>query len=114
MKKIPGIEVNTNGTVLYEGEPINEFLVNGKNLMEGRYGTVNNALPKDAVQKVQVLENHQPIKILKNKIPSEKAAINIVLKNKITVTGRGEVSSGIANPWLWNVKHTPMFFGQKN
>lgn len=114
LKKLPGIEVNKDGTVLYQGEAINEFLVNGKNLMEGGYGTVNNALPQDAVQKVEVMENHQPIKMLKDKVPSDKAAINIVLKKKITMTGRGEVGSGIAEPWLWNVKLTPMFFGQKN
>lgn len=114
LKKIPGIEVNKDGTVLYQGEAINKFYVNGKDLMEGGYGAINNSLPKDAVQKVEVMENHQPVKILQDKVPSEQAAINIQLKNKVTMTGRGEVGSGFADPWLWNVKLTPMFFGQKN
>ncbi|NHW60290.1 hypothetical protein HA378_34530, partial [Escherichia coli] len=35
LKKIPGIEVNKDGTVLYQGEAINKFYVNGKDLMEG-------------------------------------------------------------------------------
>jgi hypothetical protein len=70
LKKIPGIEVNGDGSVLYQGEPINKFYVNGKDLMEGGYGTVNNSLPKDAVQKVEVLENHQPVKILQDKVRS--------------------------------------------
>ncbi|MGC4129644.1 MAG: carboxypeptidase regulatory-like domain-containing protein [Bergeyella sp.] len=113
LKKIPGIEVNPDGSVLYQGEAINKFLVNGKDLMEGGYGTVNNSLPKDAVQKVEVLENHQPIKILQDKVPSDKASLNVVLKKSVTMTGRGEVGAGMA-PFLWNVKLTPMFFGQKN
>lgn len=113
LKKIPGIEVNSSGAILYQGEPINKFYVNGKDLMEGGYGTVVNALPKDAVQKMEVMENHQPIKSLQDKIPSENAAINIKLKNKVTMTGRGEVGVGM-DPLLWNVKLTPMFFGQKN
>jgi hypothetical protein len=29
------------------------------------------------------------------------------------MTGRGEVGVGL-EPWLWNVKLTPMFFGQKS
>ncbi len=94
LKKIPGIEVNKDGTVLYQGEAINKFYVNGKDLMEGGYGTINNALPKDAVQKVEVMENHQPVKILQDKVPSDRAAINIKLKNKVTMTGRGEVGVG--------------------
>lgn len=113
MKKIPGIEVNADGTILYQGNAINKFYVNGKDLMEGGYGTINNSLPKDAVQKVEVLENHQPVKILQDKVPSDQAAINIKLKNSVTMTGRGEVGVG-ADPLLWNVKLTPMFFGQKS
>lgn len=114
MKKIPGIEVNKDGSILYQGNAINKFYVNGKDLMEGGYGTINNSLPKDAVQKVEVLENHQPVKILQDKVPSEQAAINIKLKNSVTMTGRGEVGTGFGDPWLWNVKLTPMFFGQKS
>jgi hypothetical protein len=114
MKKIPGIEVNKDGTILYQGNAINKFYVNGKDLMEGGYGTINNSLPKDAVQKVEVLENHQPVKILQDKVPSDQAAINIKLKNSVTMTGRGEVGTGFGDPWLWNVKLTPMFFGQKS
>ena len=113
LKKIPGIEVNKDGTVLYQGEAINKFYVNGKDLMEGGYGTVNNSLPKDAVSKVEVLENHQPVSILRDKVPSEQAALNIKLKKSVTMTGRGEIGTGFS-PLLWNVKLTPMFFGQKN
>lgn len=113
LKKIPGIEVNKDGTVLYQGEAINKFYVNGKDLMEGGYGTINNSLPKDAVSKVEVLENHQPVSILRDKVPSDQAALNIKLKKSVTMTGRGEVGAGFS-PLLWNVKLTPMFFGQKN
>lgn len=113
LKKVPGIEVNKDGTVLYQGEPINKFYVNGKDLMEGGYGTINNSLPTGAVQKIEVMENHQPVKILQDKVPSENAALNIKLKKSVTMTGRGEVGVGL-EPFLWNLKLTPMFFGQKN
>lgn len=113
LKKIPGIDVNKDGTVLYQGEPINKFYVNGKDLMEGGYGTINNSLPTGAVQKVEVMENHQPVKILQDKVPSENAGLNVILKKSVTMTGRGEVGVGM-DPLLWNVKLTPMFFGQKN
>ena len=38
LKKMPGIEVNTDGTILYQGNAINKFYVNGKDLMEGEIG----------------------------------------------------------------------------
>ncbi|MBS1572147.1 MAG: carboxypeptidase regulatory-like domain-containing protein, partial [Bacteroidetes bacterium] len=111
LKKMPGIEVNKDGSVVYLGKPLGKYTVNGKDLMEGGYGTINNSLPKDAVSKVEILENHQPIKILQGKIPSDQATMNIKLKAKVTMTGRGEVSTGFIDPWLWNLKLTPMFFG---
>ena len=113
LKKIPGIDVNRDGTVLYQGEPINKFYVNGKDLMEGGYGTINNSLPTGAVQKVEVMENHQPVKILQDKVPSENAGLNVILKKSVTMTGRGEAGVGM-EPFLYNLKLTPMFFGQKN
>ena len=112
LKKMPGVEVNKDGSILYQGEPINKFYVNGKDLMEGGYGTINNSLPKDAVQKVEIMENHQPVKILQDKVASENAAINVKLKNSVTMTGRGEVSLGVA-PSLWNLKLSPMLFTPK-
>jgi hypothetical protein len=114
LKKMPGIEVNADGTILYQGNAINKFYVEGKDLMEGGYGTISNSLPKDAVAKVEVLENHQPVKILQDKVPSDQAAINIKLKKSVTMTGRGEVGTGFGDPWLWNVKLTPMFFSKKS
>lgn len=114
LKKIPGVDVSSDGSILYQGTAINKFYVNGKDLMEGAYGTVNNSLPKDDVLRVEVLENHQPVKILQDKIVSEQAAINIKLKKKVSITGRGELGAGYGNSFLWNAKLTPMFFGQKN
>lgn len=116
LAKMPGMEVNKDGSILYQGEPLVKFYVNGKDLMEGGYGVINKALPKDAVASVQVLENHQPVKILQDKVPSDQAAINIKLKKQVTMTGRGEVGAGYDDDKnaLWNVKLTPMFFGQKN
>lgn len=113
LKRMPGFEVNKDGSILYQGQPLSKFYVEGKDLMEGGYGVVNNSLPKGAVAKVEVMENHQPVKILQGKVPTEQAAINIRLKNRVTMTGRGEVGSGIADPALWNVKLTPMFFSKK-
>src|SRR5690606_15947610 len=65
------------------------------------------------VSKVQILENHQPIKLLDSLEFSDRASINIKLKNNVTTTGTAEVGIGLA-PFLWRVKATPMIFTKKN
>ena len=52
--------------------------------MGGRYGVaVNNVRAKD-ISRVEVLENHQPIKALKDVEFSPDAAINLRLKDPST------------------------------
>jgi len=51
IKKLPGTEMR-GGEILYQGKPIQKYMVNNLDLMEGRYGMINNNLPADAVKNV--------------------------------------------------------------
>ncbi len=112
LKRMPGIEVEESGKIKYQGVPINKFYVEGKDLMSGGYSVLTNALPSEAVTKVQVLEEHQPIKILSDKVPSNRAAINIRLKKNTTLAGNAELSTGLPL-YLWDTKITPIIFKKK-
>lgn len=110
IQKLPGIEV-VNGRIYYQGKPIQKYMVNNLDLMEGRYGMINNNLPADAVKNVQIVENDQPIKVLDSVVASDRASLNLELKNPVTTTGTGRVGAG-ALPALWDVNFTPMVFGK--
>lgn len=109
IKKLPGIEMQGD-QILYQGKPIQKYMVNNLDLMEGRYGMINNNLPADVVKKVQVVENDQPIKILDSLGMSDRASLNLELK-KFTSTGAGKVGLGY-EPALWDLNLTPMTFGK--
>lgn len=110
VRKLPGIEV-INGRIYYQGKPIQKYMVNNLDLMEGRYGMINDNLPADAVKNVQVVENDQPIKVLDSLVASDRASLNLELKNPVTTTGTGRVGTG-AGPLLWQLEFTPMVFGK--
>ena len=80
LKKLPGIEVKDNGAIHYNNRPINNYYIEGLDLLKGRYGLANNTIQARDVAEVQVLENHQPIKALEDVEFSEDAAINLKLK----------------------------------
>ena len=69
--KMPGIDVLPDGKILYQGKPINKYYVEGLDLLEGKYNLANKNLPYNQVSKVQILENHQPIKVLDSLVFSE-------------------------------------------
>ena len=103
LKRLPGVQVTAGGTIKYNGENINNYYIEGLNLLGNRYSIANkNISPKDIVN-IQVIENHQPIKALKEIVHSPQAAINLQLKkDKIAKpTGNVGVGSGFY-PLLWN------------
>lgn len=112
LRNMPGIDVEPDGKILYQGVPIQKFYVEGLDLMEGRYVIVSKNLPHGSVSTVEVLENHQPIRILEDKQASYQASLNLKLKPGITTTGTAKVGTGLS-PFLWDVNITPMTFTKK-
>ncbi|GHT53927.1 TonB-dependent receptor [Bacteroidia bacterium] len=104
LKKLPGVEVNESGGILYNGKPINKFYIEGLDLLESKYAIATNNVPVDAVSNVQVFENHQYVKALKDVVASEQAAINLKLKEgKMSrPIGKTKIGSGFS-PFLWNL-----------
>jgi hypothetical protein len=107
LRKMPGIEVEENGRILYQGTPVNKFYVEGLDLTDGHYGIISKNLPYSTISVVEVFENHQPIRILEDRVYSPQAAINLKLKKKVAFTGNGKIATGFS-PWLWDVNITPM------
>lgn len=80
LKRLPGIRVASTGEIFYQNREISRFYVEGLDLLQGRYGLATNHIDPSKVATVQVLENHQPIRVLEGtEIPAE-AAINLKLK----------------------------------
>ncbi len=83
LKKLPGINVEDNGTVKYNGKAISNLYVEGMDVSGGRYNQINNNLKADAVQSAEVIEGHQPIKSLRKKVYTDDVALNLKLKPEV-------------------------------
>lgn len=103
LKKLPGIKVSENGTVSYQGKTINKFYIEGKDLLGSSYNQATRNMPVDAVTTVEILENHQPVRMLQGRQFTDKAAINIKLDKAHKSRPFGEVEGGIGfSPTVWN------------
>ena len=80
--KMPGFDVDkSTGKISYEGKPISKFYIEGLDMLGGKYGTATNTLPQGEVGSVQVLRNHQPIRVLEDFTFTDDAAVNIKMKS---------------------------------
>lgn len=105
LKKLPGIEVSQNGGIKYNGESINKFYIEGMDLLDRKYGIATNNVPVNAVTNVEVIENHQPVKALKDVMSTGQAAINLKLRDNKMSRPVGTVKAGLGGveDLLWNL-----------
>lgn len=96
LRRMPGINVEKSGKIQYQGEDINKFYIEGSDLLGGKYGIATNGINHEDVGAVEVMENHQPMQVLSGISFSDKAAINLKLKNKAkaTWTFHGDAGGG--------------------
>ena len=92
IKKLPGITVAADGTISYNNKPISTVYIGGDNLLDDKYSMATNTIPQGVVDKVQVIQNDQPIKALQNKVMSDDVALNLSIKKgaKLQMVGAGE------------------------
>ncbi|MDE5999248.1 MAG: outer membrane beta-barrel protein [Bacteroidaceae bacterium] len=114
LKRMPGIEVADNGGIKYNGKAIKKFYVEEMDLLQGRYGLATNNINASDVATVQVLENHQPVKMLQGKELSDDVAINLKLKDsaKGTVAINTMLGGGIQQTSSWHIGSRSLDDGQ--
>ncbi|MCD8176411.1 MAG: carboxypeptidase-like regulatory domain-containing protein [Tannerellaceae bacterium] len=102
ISKMPGVDINEAGRITYNGKAISNFYVEGLDLMGGRYRQMTDNLRAESVETVQVLENHQPIRILTNKINTEDIALNLKLKPEFRGRWMFTLKGGAGlSPFMW-------------
>ena len=117
--KMPGLQVNDDGTIEYQGKRINKFYIEGLDMLGSKYAQVSENLSADKVKSVQVYENHQQVKMLRGLSFSEQAALNIVLKDDAKNVWQGVVDLGAGSclqknaDFLCDSRFNSMFFSRK-
>ncbi|MDI9365120.1 MAG: carboxypeptidase-like regulatory domain-containing protein [Flavobacterium sp.] len=115
LRKMPGIDVDASGKISYNGKAISNFYIDGDNLLDDKYNIATNNIAANMVKDVQVLENHQPIRVLKNATISDKVGINLNLKDKarVKLTGRAELGAGVVDNVIYDESANIMAFKKR-
>lgn len=80
LRKMPGIEVKSDGRIVYNGQWINEFYIEGMDLLGADYGVATKNMDAGDIGAVQILEDHQDVKMLRGVRRGAAPAMNIRLK----------------------------------
>ncbi|KOS06338.1 TonB-dependent receptor [Flavobacterium akiainvivens] len=126
LKKLPGVEVDSDGNVKVEGKSVTKLMVEGKDFFDGdtKLGVKN--IPADALDKVEVLRNYNEVSQMKGlENNEENVAMNIKLKEGKKNFWFGDISASasigegeryLVNPKLfyYNPKYSINVIGNIN
>lgn len=115
LEKLPGITVSASGGIQHNGKAIGKLYVEGLDLMGAQYGTVTKNLSADAIARVEVYRNHQPVRALQDLSQTDRSAINIILKESVRSTWlfSGDAALGLPPLPLFEARAMLSNFGKK-
>ena len=118
--KMPGMSITTGFT--YNGMTVSKVFVNGFDILNGDYSSINSMKPED-VESIVITENYVYEKIMRGVEYSSSVAINIILKDEAKSKWSGSIKSGAGisakpetegiSPLLYNGEAQAMNIGQK-
>ena len=95
LKKLPGVEITSDGKIEVEGKEVSKLMVNGKDFFDGDTKLATKNIPSNAVDKVQVLRNYAEVGQLSGvQNNQDNVAINIKLKEGKENFWFGDVTVG--------------------
>jgi len=102
LNKLPGFEVDKNGSVTVQGKKVDKVLVDGKEFFDGDSKMAVQNIPADVIDKIDLLTNYSEIEQMKGLGSEDNLALNIELKEgkKNLWFGDIEVGGGLPNKYL--------------
>jgi len=98
LKKLPGVEVDSEGEIEVDGKKVTKVMVDGKDFFDGDSKLATKNIPADAINKVQVLKNYNEVSQMRGLgDDSDSVAMNIKLKEGKKNFWFGEVTAGAGN-----------------
>lgn len=115
IKRMPGIAVEENGRVYFDGKPVRHFYIEGMDMLGERYGVATNSIDAEQISSIEVYKNYQPVTALRELEQTDYSALNLKLKDSCrgVLSGTLELGGGY-KPALWSAGLTSMYFGRTN
>lgn len=93
--KLPGVEVDKNGTVFVQGKKVTKMLIEGKSFFGGGSKLAVENIPADALDKIEVIDHFNEVGFMKKVSDSDVLAMNVKLKTDKKQFIFGDITAGV-------------------
>jgi hypothetical protein len=116
LKKIPGLNIDANGTIKVGNQEVEKVMIDGDDMFEKGYKILTKNMPVNPLEKVELYQKYSNNKLLKGIEKSDKVALNLILKEdaKRVWFGNMQTGYGVVSENRYEVRSNLMNFGKKN
>ena len=113
LKRLPSLEIAEDGTIYHNGKKIENLYIEGDDVVDGRYGMATKVIKKELIKSVEIISHHQPIKVLKDKVFTDKIALNLILQDENSLKLSATSQFGVGMPAQIEASIAPIILSKK-
>ncbi|MDO5607311.1 MAG: carboxypeptidase-like regulatory domain-containing protein [Capnocytophaga sp.] len=116
LKKIPGVQVSSEGTIKINDREIEKIMVEGDDFFERGYKILSKNMPAHPVKEIEILNRYSHNRLMKGIENSNKVALNLKLKEEAKLVWFGNVNAGygVFSENRYELSANLMNFGKQN
>lgn len=114
LKKIPGLQIDSNGKINVGGQEIEKLMIDGDDFFEKGYTILSKNMPAHPIKEVEILKKYSSNKLLKGIEESDKVALNLKIDKKFERIWFGNIEASLGNDDFHQFRANLMNFGKQN
>jgi hypothetical protein len=113
LEKLPGITIDDNGKIRFNGKPINNLLIDGDEFFKENHQLATENLTAEMIEKIEVLKNYQKFSTINGFESNGVTALNIGLNNKFKNIFKGNSENELGYKKQYKTHNNFFNFGKK-
>lgn len=113
IEKLPGLQIDENGVVYYQGKKMDNILIDGSEFFGNKHQLATKNITNEMIEGIDLISNYQPNDILKSFSSGGKKVLNIKLKENYQNTISGNASFALGNDLNTNNRLNLFNFNKK-
>ena len=116
LKKIPGLTVESDGTIKINNQEVEKVMIEGDDFFEKGYKILTKNMPANPLKTIEILKRYSNNKLLKGVEESDKVALNLTLDDDAKQQWFGNIELGhdVQGESIYQGRFNLMSFGKKN
>lgn len=97
IKKLPGLDIDSNGNIKAKGKNVDKFLIDGEDFFQNQQKLATENISAAMVKSIEFVNNYKEFKSLSDNSKEGVTAINIKIKDKFKDKIVGSLEAGLGN-----------------